>query len=53
LPWVEIVEHSARIMPRTVFREALGDAGPEVAKLVPELRRLFPDIPRAIDLPPE
>ena len=25
----------------------------KLAKLVPELRELFPDIPRAIDLPPE
>src|SRR6185295_6694441 len=31
----------------------LGDAAPEVAKLVPELRRMFPDIPPAIELPAE
>ena len=30
----------------------LGDAAPEVAKLVPELRRMFPDIPQSIELPP-
>jgi serine/threonine protein kinase/tetratricopeptide (TPR) repeat protein len=53
VPWVEIVEHLARIVPRPAFREALGDAGPEVAKLVPELRQMFPDIPGPIDLPPE
>ena len=31
IPWVELVERSARIVPRTAFREALGDAAPRVA----------------------
>ena len=53
IPWVEMVERSASIVPRAAFREALGDAAPEVAKLVPELRRMFPDIPAPIELPPE
>ena len=53
IPWVEMVEYSASIVPRAAFREALGDAAPEVAKLVPELRRMFPDIPPPIELPPE
>ena len=38
IPWVENVEPSASIVPRAAFREALGDAAPEVAKIVPELR---------------
>ena len=53
IPWVEIVERSARVAPSVTFREVLGDAAPEVAKLVPELRRMFPDIPPPIELPPE
>ena len=53
IPWVEIVERSASIVPKAAFREALGDAAPEVAKLFPELRQLFPDIPPPIELPPE
>ena len=53
IPWVEIVERSARIVPQAAFREALGDAAPEMATLVPELRRLFPDIPPPTELPPE
>ena len=53
IPWVEIVERFATIVPKAAFREALGDAAPEVAKLVPELRRTFPDIPAPIELPPE
>ena len=35
-----------------VLRKTLGDAAPEVARLVPDLRRLMPDIPPAIELPP-
>ena len=53
MPWVEIVERSASIVPNAAFRETLGDAAPEVAKLFPELRQLFPDIPPPIELPPE
>ena len=53
IPWVEIVEGSARVVPHAAFREALGEGAPELATLVPELRRLFPDIPPPIELPPE
>ena len=53
IPWVEVIERSAEIVPKAALRDALGDAAPEVAKLVPELRRLFPDIPAPIELPPE
>ena len=53
IPWLEIVERSARISPPAAFRDALGQAAPEVAKIVPELRQIFPDIPPAIELPPE
>jgi class 3 adenylate cyclase/tetratricopeptide (TPR) repeat protein len=53
IPFVEILEATARIVLREAFREALGDAAPEVAKLMPELRRLFPDIAVPLELPPE
>ncbi len=53
MPFVETVELCARVVPPTVLREALGDAAPEVARLVPDLRRLFPDILAPIELPPE
>ena len=53
IPWVEIVQHSARVVPGGAFREALGEAAPEVARLVPELRQKFPDIPPAIELEPD
>jgi len=53
IPFVEMLEATARIVPREAFREALSDAAPEVAKLMPGLRRLFPDIAAPLELPPE
>ena len=53
IPFVEIIEQYARVVQPAVLREALGDAAPEVARLVPDLRRQFPDIPPALELPPE
>ena len=53
IPFVEIVEASARLVPPEALRSALGESAPEVAKLMPELRRLFPDIPASPELPPE
>jgi DNA-binding SARP family transcriptional activator len=35
------------------FRAALGDDAGEIARLVPRLRRVFADIPPALELPPE
>ena len=53
IPYVEILEAAARMFPPDALREILGDSAPEVAKLMPELRRLFPDIPASPELPPE
>ncbi len=53
IPFVEMVEAGARLFPPETLREALGESAPEVAKLMPELRRLFPDIPSPPELPPE
>jgi tetratricopeptide (TPR) repeat protein len=53
VPFIETLEYCARALPREAFRFALGDAAPEVARLMPELRRIFPDIPPVIELPPE
>ncbi len=52
-PWVEIAETSAQITPAPTLRTLLGDAAPELAKLLPELRQQFSDIPPPLDLPPE
>ena len=53
MPWVEHQEYVARIAPRDTWRHLLGDSAPEVAKMVPELRRIFPDIPAPLAVPPE
>ncbi|MBI4907436.1 MAG: protein kinase [Acidobacteria bacterium] len=53
VPFVEMLEYTARALPRDALRHALGDAAPEVARLMPELRRVFPHIPPAVQLPPE
>ncbi|MEJ2534990.1 MAG: arginase family protein, partial [Gammaproteobacteria bacterium] len=49
----EIIEDIQRALPADVLRNALGDTAPEIARLVPELRRALPDIPEAPELPPE
>ena len=53
LPWVEGLEMAARVVPSDPFREALGESAPEIAKLMPELRRSYEDISEPIPLPPE
>ena len=44
---------AAGVVPSDPFRQALGDSAPEIAKLMPELRRSYEDIPEPIQLPPE
>ncbi len=53
VPFIEMLERTARVAPKEGFRAALGDAAPEIAKLMPELRRMYPDMPPPIQLPPE
>ncbi len=53
VPFVEMLEYIARMAPREGFRHSLGDDAPEVARLMPELRTIYPDIPPATQLPPE
>jgi tetratricopeptide (TPR) repeat protein len=54
LPYVEMIEQAIS-SPRSplALREALGDVAPEIARIAPALRRLFPDIAAPIELPPE
>ena len=52
-PFVEMLEQALAIMPPDIVREDMGEDAPEVARLVPELRRRFPDIGEPLDLPPE
>ncbi|HXD24508.1 MAG TPA: AAA family ATPase, partial [Propionibacteriaceae bacterium] len=54
LPYVEIIEEAIS-SPRSsvALREALGDVAPEIARIAPALRRAFPEIPPAVELPAE
>ncbi|HUR76534.1 MAG TPA: AAA family ATPase [Acidimicrobiales bacterium] len=52
-PFVEMLEQALSLMPADVVREDMADDAPEIARMVPELRRRFPDIPQALDIPPE
>ncbi len=52
--FVEILETAlARAPSPQAFRQALGEEASEIAKLLPKLRRLCPDIPPAFELPAE
>ena len=53
VPFVEILERTARVVPPGALRRLLGDDAPEVARLMPELRRMFTDIPPPIEMPAE
>lgn len=53
IPFVEAIEYGLRVTPRDLFRTAMGEAAPEIARLVPKVAVAFPDLPPAIDLPPE
>ena len=54
LPYVEIIEQAIS-SPRSsvALREALGDVAAEIARIAPALRRAFPEIPPAVELPAE
>ncbi len=53
LPFVEIIESAlAQAASLEDFRRRVGDSAPELAQIVPSLRRVFPDIPPPLDLPP-
>ena len=52
-PFVEAMEQVARIIPAPDLRELLGEDAPEVARLSPDLRRLFLDLQPAVQAPPE
>jgi predicted ATPase len=53
LPTIEHLEEAARNLTPEALREALGENAPEIAKLMPELRTRYPDIPEPVSLPPE
>lgn len=53
IPFVEIIEAAMQEVPPETLRLALGDAGGEIAKIVPQLRTMFDDLPAPLELPAE
>jgi class 3 adenylate cyclase/tetratricopeptide (TPR) repeat protein len=52
-PVVEIMEATMRGVSKETLRIAFGESASELAKMVPELRRIFPNLPPPLELPPE
>jgi hypothetical protein len=50
---VEILEEIMQVLPAGTLRNTLGSTAPEIARLLPELRRVFADIPDPAELPPD
>lgn len=51
LPFVEAIEYGLSVTGRDAFRDAMGDAGPEIARFVPKVRIAYPDMPPPAALP--
>jgi predicted ATPase len=53
LPIVEIIENNiTRAASLDDYRRRMGDTLAELAQIAPSLRRVFPDLPRPLELPP-
>ena len=53
LPFAEIIESSlAQAASLDDYRRRMGENAAELAQIAPSLRRVFPDIPQPLDLPP-
>src|SRR5437870_10743139 len=52
IPYIEMLQQSLRRGPAG-FRTALGENAGEIAKILPELRQIYDDIPPPLELPPE
>jgi class 3 adenylate cyclase/tetratricopeptide (TPR) repeat protein len=50
-PFVDVLEAVERAVAPDAFRRILGEAAPEIARLMPHLRRRYADIPDPSDLP--
>ena len=51
IPFVEAIEYGLTVTTQDVFRSAMGDAGPEIARFVPKVRVAYPDLPPPLALP--
>jgi class 3 adenylate cyclase/tetratricopeptide (TPR) repeat protein len=50
-PFVDILETVERSVSPETFRTMLGDAAGEIARLIPHIRRRYPDVPAPAELP--
>lgn len=50
-PFVEAIEYGLTVVAKDVFRAAMGEAGPEIARFVPKVRLAYPDLPPPLALP--
>ncbi len=50
VPFVETIEQAVHLVPQAV-RAAMGEVAPEIAAIVPSLRRTYPDIPPLPEVP--
>ena len=50
--YITLLEQASRLMPAALFSQAIEPSAPELAKLMPELYRLFPNMPPALEVPP-
>jgi eukaryotic-like serine/threonine-protein kinase len=50
VPFVESTEQAVRLLPQAA-RAAMGEEAPEIAAIVPSLRRTYPDIPPLPEVP--
>jgi tetratricopeptide (TPR) repeat protein len=54
IPVIEILEAAFSQTPEPeMFRQSLGEHAPEIARLMPQLQRLFQDIPAPLPVAPE
>jgi len=53
LPFVEMLELLAELQRPERARQVLGEDAPQLAKVMPRLRALLPDIPAPLELPPD
>ncbi len=52
-PFVEALEAGLRFSGPELFREQLGEEAADVARVMPQIRRMYSDIPPPLDLPPD
>jgi adenylate cyclase len=52
VPYIAVLEQASRLMPPPAFHQAIEPSAPELAKLLPELSRLFPGMAVPLEVPP-